>query len=635
MKPSSDQSELINNIDVHPENLIVRQLDNLKISFNLNFDLPEGSKIILRLRGGRNNKNDWYHLQPFDQEKKGFLQLKTSPERNFLPILFTGKQLLVKYLFVDKGLGKGTNIQFTIQNTLVQSIAENEKKIEISFEFPDGKLLVVEEPPTINIIHSNTENVELIAPSMTTLNDPFKIFIRVEDKYHNLIENFNETIKLYKKDKSGNRTYLKSLKFKETDGGFYKYDKITRNKPGLFYIEAEYQNKYYISNPIICEKRRSNKRIYWGYIHGHTNKSDGMRSPEEYFKNLKRAGLDFGTNTEHDHLYETSEKDFKEIKEIVENNNVENEFITIFGYEYGTWYTGYGDICIYYKDNSLPILRSEINKYNSTIKINRNLEPYYRKVLMIGHHTALKPGYRNWEYFNNKLERLVEIYSSWGNQENSYEDGNPLPPRYKFFGYGPFARKRGAILGRERSYVQDALQRGYKLGFTAGGDDHLGLYPSGDIDMDNGIYPPGIMAVWAEDLTRESIWNALINRKCYGTTGPRIIIKFSLQNYTMGDIIEMSENPSFESSREFKIKIISPLNVERVQIIRNKKVIKHFTGGTNLFEEKLEDLESLKNIFLDHIQKNEKFVYYYVRILLEENNMAWTSPIWIVETGND
>jgi hypothetical protein len=635
MKPSSDQSELINNIDVHPENLIVRQLDNLKISFNLNFDLPEGSKIILRLRGGRNNKNDWYHLQPFDQEKKGFLQLKTSPERNFLPILFTGKQLLVKYLFVDKGLGKGTNIQFTIQNTLVQSIAENEKKIEISFEFPDGKLLVVEEPPTINIIHSNTENVELIAPSMTTLNDPFKIFIRVEDKYHNLIENFNETIKLYKKDKSGNRTYLKSLKFKETDGGFYKYDKITRNKPGLFYIEAEYQNKYYISNPIICEKRRSNKRIYWGYIHGHTNKSDGMRSPEEYFKNLKRAGLDFGTNTEHDHLYETSEKDFKEIKEIVENNNVENEFITIFGYEYGTWYTGYGDICIYYKDNSLPILRSEINKYNSTIKINRNLEPYYQKVLMIGHHTALKPGYRNWEYFNNKLERLVEIYSSWGNHENSYEDGNPLPPRYKFFGYGSFARKRGAILGREGSYVQDALQRGYKLGFTAGGDDHLGLYPSGDIDMDNGIYPPGIMAVWAEDLTRESIWNALIDRKCYGTTGPRIIIKFSLQNYTMGDIIEMSENPSFKSSREFKIKIISPLKVESVQIVRNKKAIKHFTGGTNLFEEKFEDLESLKNIFLDHIQKSEKFVYYYVRILLEENNMAWTSPIWIVETGND
>jgi hypothetical protein len=356
-----------------------------------------------------------------------------------------------------------------------------------------------------------------------------------------------------------------------------------------------------------------------------------MRTPEEYFNNLKKAGLDFGTSTEHDHLYETSEKDFEEIKKIVEEYNVENKFITLFGYEYGTWYTGYGDICIYYRDNSLPILRSEINKYNSTTKINKNLEPYHQKVLMVGHHTALKPGYRNWDYFNNKLERLVEIYSSWGNQENSYKEGNPLSPRYKFFGYGPFARKRGAILGKEGSYVQDALQRGYKLGFTAGGDDHLGIYPSGGVDMENGIYPPGIMAVWAENLTRESLWKALINRKCYGTTGPRLIIKFSLQDYTMGDIIKILDNPKFKLSRELKIQVISPLKIENVQIIRNKKVIKDFTQGTHIFEEKFEDLEPINRIYLNHCQKKEKFVYYYVRILLEENNMAWTSPIWIIK----
>ncbi|GAH92825.1 unnamed protein product, partial [marine sediment metagenome] len=46
------------------------------------------------------------------------------------------------------------------------------------------------------------------------------------------------------------------------------------------------------------------------------------------------------------------------------------------------------------------------------------------------------------------------------------------------------------------------LRRGYKLGFTAGGDDHFGIYSSGPGDPDNGIYPSGIMAVWAKQLTK-------------------------------------------------------------------------------------------------------------------------------------
>ena len=38
----------------------------------------------------------------------------------------------------------------------------------------------------------------------------------------------------------------------------------------------------------------------------------------------------------------------------------------------------------------------------------------------------------------------------------------------KFFGYGKNAKKRGAILEKKKCFVQDALARGFKLGFTAG-----------------------------------------------------------------------------------------------------------------------------------------------------------------------
>ena len=138
-------------------------------------------------------------------------------------------------------------------------------------------------------------------------------------------------------------------------------------------------------------------------------------------------------------------------------------------------------------------------------------------------------------HLDNELEKLVEIYSTWGNQEYPFNEGNPIPPRYKFYGHGPHAREKGVVLEKKGSFVRDALEKGYKLGFTAGGDDHLGIFPSGPIEIENGLYKPGIMGLWAKELSRESLWEALHQRRCYGTTGPRVIIEFYLEQFFMGN----------------------------------------------------------------------------------------------------
>ena len=111
------------------------------------------------------------------------------------------------------------------------------------------------------------------------------------------------------------------------------------SQPGVRFIEAFYNNTYFRSNPIKCQNTPIKKRLYWGYIHGHTLKSDGIRELDEYFNNLLNAGLDFGTSTEHDHIWETSEDDFEEIKKNVKNFNNEGKFVSFFGYEYGRWYS--------------------------------------------------------------------------------------------------------------------------------------------------------------------------------------------------------------------------------------------------------------------------------------------------------
>ncbi len=622
----------VENLKIEPESVIVRNLVNISISFNISFDLPKDSSLIFRLRGGRNNKNDWYYLQPFDPNLNGFIELNLSPPVKLNPMLITGKDLLIKYLVCnERGIKKDTIFQLNIYNTLVQSLVEQSKKIEIMVELPNKKPILIENSPAINVINEQDFDITLISPSLVVVNEEFKVLIRVEDRFKNLVKNFDQKIQLYEFKPPDKRSFLRNIEFNESNKGLLIKRGLKHSKPGIFYFEVLFKNQYFKSNPIICKEKPMERRLYWGYIHGHSLKSDGIREPEDYFENLINAGLDFGTVTEHDHLWETSDEDFEEIKQTVKEYHKNREFISIFGYEWGSWYSGYGDICIYNYDDTIPVFRSDLNKYNSTRKLIKNLKPYEDKVLMIAHHTALRPGYRNWTYFDNALEKLVEIYSTWGNQEYPSIKGNPLPPRYKFFGYGKYARKRGAVLEKRDSFVSDALERGYKLGFVAGGDDHFGIYPSGSIDPDNGIYPPGIMAVWAENLTKESLWEALNNRKCYGTTGPRIIIEFLVNNYFMGDIIAVEKETYLNSERIINLSLFSPIPIKKIELIRNNSVIDFKTLNHEETTYEYIDSDLFNDVALKHIQKNEIFIFYYIRVFLSNNNMAWSSPIWLIK----
>ncbi|MBD3214766.1 MAG: DUF3604 domain-containing protein [Candidatus Lokiarchaeota archaeon] len=621
-------------MEVNPQHVTVRKKCSISVKFTLDIDLPKNSFIIFRFRGGRNNKNDWYFLQPYDANKNGFFELDLQIRKKLIPITITGKELLIKYLILDSdGIEKETEINLILKDTLAQSIVEKNKKIEVLIKNPGKAEIILENSPTIQVVSEEFDHINIIAPSIINLNEAFNCILRFEDRFNNLIKNFSGHIKVIcKEDKMETQHFCIDKLINEKNEVLVRLSDLKINNSGVYYLEVLYNKISYISNPILSKSDQDfNLKLYWGYIHGHTNKSDGMRTVYEYFENLIKSGLDFGTSTEHDRLYETSNEDFEEIKLLIEKYNNRNDFASLFGYEYGTWYTGYGDICIYHYSYKIPIFRSEINKYNSTPKLIKNLLPYENKVLMIGHHTALRPGYRNWEYFEESLEKLVEIYSTWGNQEYAYSEGNPIPPRYKFFGYGRYARKRGAILGKKGCYVADALQRGYKLGFVAGGDDHVGVFPSGNVDLDNGIYPSGIMAIWANELNREDLWAALKNRKCFGTTGPRVILKFSVNNSFMGDIVPLDDNKELKRERIIKLKIISPLKIKKIEIIRNNTIFCRKIFKSNSLELKLSDREDFEDICVDHSGKKEKFLFYYPRIFMADANMAWASPIWIIK----
>ena len=77
--------------------------------------------------------------------------------------------------------------------------------------------------------------------------------------------------------------------------------------------------------------------------------------------------------------------------------------------------------------------------------------------------------------------------------------------------------------------------------------------------------------------------------------------------------------------------ITSPICIEKVELIRNNQVILRIEINSNQWEEDFVDSETFESTSSDHSIKNEKFLFYYLRVFLVNNKMAWSSPIWIIK----
>jgi hypothetical protein len=360
---------------------------------------------------------------------------------------------------------------------------------------------------------------------------------------------------------------------------------------GVFRLRARFGDLESRSNPLVVGPDES--RILWGDLHGHSGRSDGTGTPDDFFTYARDvAGLDIVALTDHDHLgilpLDERPETVAEIAAATRRFHEPGRFVTLPGYEWTSWIHGHRHVLFF--EGEAEILSSVDPRYESPLQLWRALAG--RAALTFAHHSAGGPIATNWEIPPDPvLEPVTEIVSVHGSSE---ADDSPAPLRRRVQG----------------NSVRDALQRGYRLGFIGSGDTHDGHPGVTHLGYASG----GLAAIASESLTRSSVLEALRARRVYATNGWRILLRVQLGDGEMGSAVAPSQ--AGEAPRPLRIRVVAVTPLDRIDVIRSGVVVESIPGEGRLELATTRDFGDLKT-----------GEYLYVRAVQKDGGAAWSSPI--------
>ncbi len=648
MPEETQQSYELKSHHIEPDYAMAGVRDTWLVTFS-GLSLPEGGVVRLRLGGGRDNKTDWTPPQSDDPSANEYVTAECSGEAELrleTPPWEQVSDIVVDMTITGAPLAETDEITVTLGDTsgggegsTPQTFSRPDKPFDVFVALPPAKgeelqFVRVQGAPALDVTGAPMDRVRVFAPPTVPAGKKFAITIKAEDRYGNVASGYVGRLDLH--ISADNVTGPESAEMRESDESVIRVPGFKAHGRGLVRITATdtVSDIQYVSNPLLVTKH-DEPQLYWGIIHGHTERSDGIGTVESYFECMRdHNGLDFGAVGDHDHEWETTDEDWAEIQRLTAEYNEPGRFVTLLGYEWAKWRkNGDGDRNVYYAEDYQPMYRSGDDFYPSPPDLFAALKDH--RAIVIPHHPASAGNFCDYKDHDPEKERLVEIYSVWGNSERSAQEGNPFPmrpPRLPRSGFAEVPLDSGEVAA---GFVQRALAMGRRLGFVGGGDDHLG-HP-GDRTATGAEpfrYRDGLMAVWAPELTREAIFQSMYERRTYATTGARIIVLFSVAGKPMGGELDLADQPELADRRVINVFVSGEAKIAQVEVVRNNAVVYEQRGESAELELTWTDEEPLEPLALTPVDPEApKFVFYYLRILQADGEMAWASPVWIT-VGN-
>lgn len=468
-----------------------------------------------------------------------------------------------------------------------------------------------EEPEvfTLDIRGNRLSTIRILTPSFVAKNKRFDITVRFEDEFGNLT-NYAPEETLIDLSYEHLRENL-NWKLFVPETGFVILPNLYFNEAGIYRIQLRnlHTKEIFTSAPIKCFQE-NDKNLMWGLLHGESDRVDSTENIESCLRHFRdEKALNFYSTSYFENADETPNEVWKMASQNIADFNEEDRFSTLLGFQYQGEAGKEGiRIMIYTKDNK-PLLRQKETKNSSLQKIYKSLTP--KDLISIPSFVMGKGNHFNFKEYVPEFERVVEIYNAWGSSEST-DSMRPIT---------------GGVEQTEEGSIIEALKKNCRFGFVAGGLDDRGIY-SDFYEGDQIQYSPGLTAIICEKYTRESALEGLFRRSCYATTGARIIVGFYIAGHRMGSELSSSSKPGLIVNRHISGYVAGTSQLKQIEIIRNGDVIHTFYPNSYHMDYYYDDQEHFEKVALEG-QERDPFIFYYLRVLQEDGNIAWSSPIWI------
>ena len=393
----------------------------------------------------------------------------------------------------------------------------------------------VKDAPGSRIVSGNTARLEALWPSEATPGGHTWLLVKAKDKWGNPAKSYTGTVRF---SAPGFGNLPATYQFTENDEGYHRFEDIVAPDAGahLITVSDTGDGKLSAQTNVMVVKNDGGLRPYCGDLHGqHIRGSSSLHQYASYARGF--AGIDFMSWAVND--FHLTGATWDAIQATSSEFNQPGRFVVFPGYEWSGTNGRGGDHNVIYLAENQPLYRSayvehdlrgydhKTDRYTVDALI-RSLSP--DNVFLMPHIGGRRA---NLDFFDPEIMPFIEIYSDHG--------------QFEWF-------------------LEEALARGLKAGFTASSDDVYGKPGDSIPGVRLFAVHGGITCVYAADLERQALWQAFKALRVYGTTGERIQLRFTTGEHWLGEEIQTTEPPVFT------VETGGTAGIERVEILRGPEV---------------------------------------------------------------
>ena len=392
--------------------------------------------------------------------------------------------------------------------------------------------------PPLKVVTGPATGLSIQGPSSAIAGKPFRVKVNGYDSFGNPTPTDDSDLVIEADDSM-------PVSLRKDDGHAKWLDGIRFSQPGVHRLALLKDGSVIArSNPIHVAGENNAYSLYWGDTQAQTASTVGTGSVAEYYTYARDvAGIDFCTH---------QANDFMVHREVWEENKAEtrnfyepHRFVSILGWEWSGTAAAGGDRNVLFPGDDAPIYRS--NSWHLPEGDPDNERPTAADL-----HRSLK------EYMAKSGESVVLVPHVGGRRVDMDSIDSDIEPVFEIC----------SCHGIFEWWFEEALAKGLKIGIVAASDDHTcrpGLaYPSTPEMAIRG----GLGAVYATELTRAGILEALAARRCYGTTGERILAWVTADSNPMGSSFDAQAPP------EISVAVHGTAPLEEVCLFNGNQIIK-------------------------------------------------------------